>query len=228
MRRSAAILFITIFASLAFWTGLARAEEVPAEDALKAAQAWIDRGYSMARLDGRTVAGVETIESDDAKMYVAKVAGGGFIVMSADDLIEPVIAFSDDGSALDEDDANPLWALVRADIAARTAGVAGTVPVGSVTGTVPAVKTLAATTGERTRAQSRWDELLVEAPTSGVRRASAASVSTISDIRVDSFIAAKWNQSTVGSKNVYNYYTPSNYYCGCVATATAEIMRHFE
>jgi len=42
-------------------------------------------------------------------------------------------------------------------------------------------------------------------------------------------VQSHWGQSTVsgfwGEYNCYNYYTPNNYVCGCVATAMAQIMR---
>ena len=37
-----------------------------------------------------------------------------------------------------------------------------------------------------------------------------------------------WNQSNENGLTCYNYYTPSNYLCGCVATAMAQVMRKFK
>ena len=37
-----------------------------------------------------------------------------------------------------------------------------------------------------------------------------------------------WNQHNVNNEPVYNYYTPSNYLSGCVATAMAEVMHAFK
>ena len=58
-------------------------------------------------------------------------------------------------------------------------------------------------------------------------------VATVSDVRVEPFIQSKWGQSTsdnyYGSTNTcFNYYTPSNFVCGCVATAIAQIMRYWK
>ena len=50
------------------------------------------------------------------------------------------------------------------------------------------------------------------------------------DIRVDELIKSKWGQlldsvwDNYGT-NCYNYYTPDNLPCGCVATALAQLMR---
>ncbi|MBQ6103427.1 MAG: C10 family peptidase, partial [Kiritimatiellae bacterium] len=81
-----------------------------------------------------------------------------------------------------------------------------------------------------TAAQKRWADLLSEEedvlPTAGT------GVDSIPDVRVDSFIQSSWNQKTsdnyTGSTlTCYNYYTPNNYYCGCTATAYAQVMRHY-
>lgn len=53
-------------------------------------------------------------------------------------------------------------------------------------------------------------------------------VPSISDTRVAPLVKTKWNQHEVCGSNCYNYYTPSNYYCGCVATAMAQLMRYHE
>ena len=49
---------------------------------------------------------------------------GGFVIVSADDRIEPIIAFADDG-IFDPSVDNPLGALVTGDINQRMAMVRG-------------------------------------------------------------------------------------------------------
>lgn len=65
--------------------------------------------------------------------------------------------------------------------------------------------------------------------TASVRVASTAnpiqSASSIDDLRVAPLVESKWDQKDVVGKKVYNYYTPNGFYCGCVATAMAQIMR---
>ena len=51
------------------------------------------------------------------------------------------------------------------------------------------------------------------------------SQSGLDDVRVSPLVQSKWNQTTAGGKNTYNLYTPNNWYCGCVATAMAQLMR---
>jgi len=52
-----------------------------------------------------------------------------------------------------------------------------------------------------------------------------SSASGLDDVRVEPLVQSKWDQKTAGGKNTYNLYTPHNWYCGCVATAMAQLMR---
>ena len=224
-------------ALLALLAELAPASEVSTDDAARAAKAWVDRGYAMGKLPvGRTVSAVDEVEdpATGARLLVAKFEGGGFVVLSADDLVDPVLAFSETGDGIDRDENNPFWALLRGDIAAREAAA------GVVRGAdpVPAAGSPQAAPAAPTAAQRKWAALLgAEDATddNGARRheeTAASGVETISDIRVDSFVESRWNQKTYsnysGDKNCYNYYTPNNYYCGCVATAIGQIMRYWQ
>lgn len=50
------------------------------------------------------------------------------------------------------------------------------------------------------------------------------------DLRVEPMVKAKWTQDTkyAGQEPAFNYYTPNNYPCGCVAAAFIQIMRYWE
>ena len=215
MRRSP-VLFACICAA-ALWRG-GLAAPVGEDLARTAAEAWLAGGDAPPALAGRTVASVETLASDAARLHVARLAEGGFVVLSADDLIVPVIAFSASGDTLAAEAENPLWALLTRDLACRAAGTAAVAPLRFASvGTAPAAVS-------RTPAQRRWDALLAPRARSV---AFAASAPSVADPRVAPFVATRWNQTVVGTKNVYNYYTPNHYPCGCVATAFAQVMRHF-
>ena len=93
------------FASVLF------AAEVTSTDAARAAKAWVDRGYAMGVFTSeRTVSGVDEIEdaTTGARLHVVKFEGGGFVVLSADDLVDPVISFSATGNGVPMDDDNPF------------------------------------------------------------------------------------------------------------------------
>lgn len=78
-----------------------------------------------------------------------------------------------------------------------------------------------------------WALLKSNAPAAGsAKLLASSSTSSISsetgldDVRVSPLVQSKWNQKYVSGKRVYNYYTPNAWYCGCVATALAQLMRY--
>ena len=204
----------------------ASASDVSPNDAARAATAWVDRGYAMGKLPaGRTVSAVDEIEdpASGARLLVAKFEGGGYVVLSADDLVDPVIAFSETGDGLDLDERNPFWALLRGDIAAREAA-AGVERGGAGKGSARR----AASAGP-TSSQLKWADLLAD---ERAKLQTRGAVAAPSDLRVDSFLETRWNQGTAsyypGSTDYcYNYYTPNHYQAGCVATALSQVMRYY-
>jgi hypothetical protein len=220
--------------------GTAVAAEVTPEQAATAAGNWVARGYALGQIPtARGVAGVDEISDSatGAKLRVVRLAGGGFVVTPSDDRIDPILAFSASGETLETDEANPLWVLLRADIASREAA-------GGVRSGGPETRS-----GARTEAQRKWDALLE--PVDGNQR--AVGLQTVPDMRVASFVKSRWNQEKVNGEYCWNYYTPGpakaeeepatargtnpeeeepeeedHYPCGCVATALAQVMRHFE
>jgi len=137
----------------------------------------------------------------------------GFVIVSADYLVEPIIGFADDGT-YDPSDQNPLGALVNQDLKGRLAAVQAD---------------RSQQTGIRaftvSESQNKWSYYISLAETSE-NRITAFSMSSISDIRVAPLIQSKWYQLDVCNNKCYNYYTPNNYPCGCVATALAQLMRY--
>ena len=206
------------------------ASEVSPDLAARAAKAWVDRGYAMGKLPaGRTVSAVDEVEdpATGAQLRVVKFEGGGYVVLSADDLVDPVIAFSETGDGIEIDDRNPFWALLRGDIAAREA--AAGVERGKEAETKGGgTATRVAKSAEPTAAQSKWAALLAEGGPS-LRKGSAVAVP--SDLRVDSFVASRWGQhthdNTLSGLPCYNYSTPNNDVTGCGATAFSQVMRYF-
>ena len=57
---------------------------------------------------------------------------------------------------------------------------------------------------------------------------SSANLLTVSDVRIAPLVQSQWNQATAQGQNCYNYYTPNNYVCGCVATALAQLIRYWQ
>ena len=194
------------------------AEEVSADSAGIAAQRWLEDDAALGCSLGLEVDAVRTCSPQEgATFHVVKLKGNGFVVMSSDTAREPVVAFSSGGDLVESDN-NPLWVLLKNDLALR---------VGEESTTNRKSGLLKATAGGSSGSsnEAKWNRLLGKS--SGLLRASQG-VSFISDVRVAPLVQSKWGQDYVDDRPCYNYYTPSNYVCGCVATAGAQIMRYFE
>jgi len=138
--------------------------------------------------------------------HIFNLDQGGFVVMSSDDRVEPVIAFSENGTFhLSED--NPLVVMLRKDMGQR-------------------LKSTRKQTMKKSKGKlSKWQQL-VESESS--REPSRISSMSVNDVRVDSFLPTRWSQTEVYAGLCYNYYTPNNYPSGCVATVMAQLMRYHE
>ena len=213
--RVKSIVVIAVSAIVALY---ASAEEVSADSAGIAAQRWLQDDAALGCNLGAEVDSVRTCSpQEEATFHVVKLKGGGFVVMSSDTTREPVVAFSSGGDLV-ESDSNPLWVLLKKDLALR---------VGEDVTTNRKSGLLRATVGGSSGSgnEAKWNRLLGKS--GGLLRASQGAA-VISDVRVAPLVQSKWDQKDVGDGHCYNYYTPSNYVCGCVATAGAQIMRYFE
>jgi len=162
---------------------------------------------------GRNVLDVETVTGDHGELiyYVVHLDPSGFVIVSADDRVEPIIAFADDGT-FEPSPAGPLGAMAANDLTGRIAAVDNTVGL------------LAAAPGGH---QAKWRDLIDigETPEPAFELMGLGSVS---DVRVAPLLTSRWGQMQVCGNPCYNYYTPNNYPAGCVATAMAQVMRYHE
>jgi len=169
---------------------------------------------------------VDTVEThrdalNEPSYYVVYLKPSGFVIVPADDLVEPVIAFAPEGR-YDPSVENPLGALIRKDVPWRMQHARAQTNAGvRVEGTLQ-------------KANNKWTQLRASG---NVALGVTLGVSTISDIRVAPLTQTTWDQGTAaGTGNAcYNYYTPpnpagnaANYVCGCVATAMAQLMRFWQ
>lgn len=192
---------------------------------------------------GQEVLNVETFSNDNgnAIYHIVYLKPSGFVIVSADNLIEPIIGFADDG-AFNPSTGNPLGALVVNDISGRAAAIEDT---NGITATIEQ-STL-------TRSQQKWNHLinLVQESDDNAEVMSASPVCgdsfLVSGQRVAPLIRSKWGQTWYYDRNnkrhaCFNYYTPQlvfgsiyfyedhigNYPCGCVATTMAQLMRYYK
>ena len=160
---------------------------------------------------------VETFTGWDDRpaYYIVNLEPSGYVIVSADDRIEPIIGFSAEG-AYDFTFENPLVALTTNDLNGRLEAFRNTYY-------------LQATVETRTKdkTQGKWRHYINFAGDSkGQYR--LMSLTNPGDIRVLPFVQSQWGQAKACGDDLYNYYTPSNYPCGCLATAMAQVMRYYE
>jgi hypothetical protein len=190
---------------------------------------------------GQQVVNVKTFSDANEQpiYYVVYLEPSGFVIVPADDLVEPIVAFVDNG-LYDPSPDNPLGALVSQDLPCRIAVVRGLqrVPDGqSQKGQL--TKRLTAFEITSVKAQGKWAKLQNYADTAEIKEASnfeavngnsvvtieSSPLSDLSDVRVAPLVQSKWGQGSVCGDYCYDYYTPYHYPCGCVATAMAQVIR---
>ena len=212
-------LGVFLLTVLLFSTG-AWAKPTTLEQAKAVVQNWIGKEERPmgAALGGR-VREVQTFyNGNTAAYYVVYLNPVGLVFVSADDLVEPIIGFVSDATSYDPSPTNPLGALVSRDLVGRVSTARQMMALAPGTEVMPML------TIPQSKARAKWSWLSNSNPS----LQSAASVDSISDVRVAPLIQSLWAQGSVNSQNVYNYYTPNNYVTGCVATAMAQLMRYWQ
>ena len=199
---------------------------VSAKRAEKVASAWARSSQNhLGKPMKRTSRQVNTFTDDDGEemFHIIHLDEGGFVVLPADDEIEPIIAFASEG-ALEANPENPLWTLISQDVPARIKATRSS-----------AKRAMQAGPSQRQqRNKNKWqrfeDKTDLQNPDYADEPLIDMGTPSINDERVNPLVASRWNQDTVGYPRVlcYNYYTPKNYVSGCVATAMAQVIRYWQ
>ncbi|BDU75739.1 C10 family peptidase [Mesoterricola sediminis] len=184
------------------------ADPVTAYQARMAADAWLQSAPAPLGLKvGAHVA--EVISHGDALgrvlFHEARLAGGGFLVLAADDRLEPIVALSE-APALETGEESHLYLMLRRDLGARLNRLDR---LGKGPGAWPEAVA---------RSASRW-QALVAGPS------IETSLVSVTDVRVQPLLQSTWSQGNAGGQYTYNMFTPNNYVCGCVATSMSQLMR---
>ncbi len=206
--------FVVIITLLILFSDLSTAGLVNKGQAQKAARGWLKLNREpMEQSISEVAADIEAMvdETGQALCYIVNLEPAGFVIISANDEIEPVIAFSSTGY-YDGDESSPLTTMLKKDMKGRLE-------------TVRQKKGKKLNVAKKTR---KWQTLIdADIPVySGPFSMDLTSVASVSEVWVDPFIQSEWDQGDVSGSPCYNYYTPSNYPCGCVATAMAQVMRY--
>jgi probable HAF family extracellular repeat protein len=244
-RQLSAISIIILIFFLLFPSSNLLAKHMTKYDVQAMVEGWRSSESINEKKLGKKVKEVRGYGSENSRdlYYIVYLEPNGFVIVPADDLVEPIIGFVASGT-YDPSPNNPLVALVNGDIQNR----------------VRAARELDAKSGRTDllphklrKANSKWNlfkAITIEnnsIPDVKANDSANTVVSNIFDKRVEPLIekkfgmSMKWSQGTVGgflgigAKACYNYYTPkygygnpNNYPCGCVATAMAQLMRFWQ
>jgi hypothetical protein len=182
----------------------------------------------LGNLMGQGVKEVESYPGPDGlpQYYVVYLDLTGFVIVPADDLVEPIIGFVPEGTSFDPAQSNPLGSLVSSDVPGRVLHAREMEALSAATGD------LAAPESSMAKAQRKWAWL---SDSGAAQEDLEFAAATISEVRVAPFVQSRWSQTSVGGNACYNYYTPpnavgssSNYPCGCVATAMSQLLRYWQ
>lgn len=173
---------------------------VTASDAICAVRGWTRQGGTLTVIGAPVKA--DRFETAAGNAFYAVKTSEGTVFTAADTDYDPIIAFTSAVADFSEiDPASPLWALMT-----RSVDFACYNP----------------------DAFARWQELLAAGSWRRTLLAASQGIddTDIGDMRVNPLTTSTWGQGTNGICGCYNYYTPGNVVCGCVATAMAQVMYH--
>jgi hypothetical protein len=206
------------------WSRSTLAAPVSAATAASAVQGWLRQDHRpLGKALSPKIKSTETVRdaAGNNLYYVVHLDPAGFVVLSADDLAEPIIAFSASGD-LNTASKSAVADMVKRDLPQRLSR---------------AQAQAAAPTAGALQARSKWHAFLAGSENPPPDAEENGSIVVASQIWVAPFVQTLWSQQTDLSLNdaVYNYYTPpygagnvSNDPCGCVATCLAEVMYYFQ
>ena len=226
MKMTKKIAFAAVGSALAFPL---LAAEVSGDDAKTAVAGWVNLKAAVGEDFAAKPSSVREYQGKDGKgkYYVVELEGGGFVVTSGDTEINPVLAYSKEGTWVDDVKKNPLLAMLPIDVAVATeAATSAALPTGSG-------KRLAAGGAAQSANASLWSTFKSAGAANDGRRLGAKiadedTIKQYGDLRVGKLLTTQWNQQTL----TYNLYVPKgttdDYPCGCVATAGAQIMKFWE
>lgn len=203
------------------------AAEVSAEQAKKAVRNWVAcNDKPMGTRLGHTVSAAFTYKDarDSPLFYVVNLEEGGFVVTSADTDIHPIIVFSS-GECLKIDPNNPLLIMLEQDMAAYKNMLAVRATTQSKQNSQAVSRRLKIASVTNTPGE-QWAKLLADDQTRDKSSMSMDDADYYLSVRVQPLLVSQWDQGSVHSQTCYNYYTPKNYLCGCVATAMAQLMKY--
>lgn len=222
--RQRGVLQMLLGMAIVAWSLPIDAHEISADDAIRAAEAWLQENPSPmgCNFPSTEASEVKTFSDENGRAIYHLLAfpGGGGVVLSADDGINPVVSFMAD-LQLEGWEEGPLHSILIADMKGRLAGVDTVRDGGSVGSVGNAKKGARNTTGKSVveAHEKAWARLL--APNEGKRSKAGMTVRAAvpSDMRRAPMLKTQWNQGAP-----YNWKVPDNMWLGCTAVAFGQVM----
>jgi hypothetical protein len=165
--------------------------------------------------------------------YAVNLDTDGFILLSSDDMINPIIAFSNKGVFHGNID-SPLYILIEGDMKDRISKVK------KLQNELKQKNIEMSNSSSEFINKQKWSKFENIAN----QEILDMGLTSVDDLRVAPLTSTLWSQNDVNGDACYNYYTPSgidgsgavlwnegsadNYPTGCVATATAQLLRFFQ
>lgn len=217
----------------------AQAAPVSPEEVRDAVSAWAAANGSAFADLGTALSAKPEYDTDGATelYYKVEMSNGGLVIASPDTDLDLVVAVLENGGGLPK--GHPLASILKKDMRKRLSvisqgpsarsGAAGAIPVSlqsAASEDIPEdVKASVKAANAQWRKYGRAGSMRMQS------LPAAAEIAPYIRRVVDGFEAGgrftHWNQSSIAGELCYNYYTPSNEVCGCVATAGAAIMQFF-
>jgi len=214
-RLSLFFLILSLFAP-----AVALAVPTSSDQALRVVQYWLFQNPKPLKSHmGTEVRDLVTFDDEQGipLYHVVNLKPEGFVIISGDDDVEPIIAFVPRGE-FDSSDVSPLSAMVNQDISLR---------VETARKREISTKRLGVTSGALSSSQEKW--LRLDKAVHVGAMAPKLAIMDAADVWVTPFLESKWGQGTENNGELcYNRFTPSNRFAGCVATAMSQVMYHFK
>ena len=191
------LLTVLLLFPLLWWSDITLSAPITAEQAKKMTQAWVTANPKpMNSQLGSQIDSIETFTDANGQpiYYVIYLRPNGFVIVPADDEIEPVICFAQGGS-FDPSPDNPLGDLVSRDLPGRVnaaRAIQKMVRSGRAIQSFTQQEMDIRHSGEK--AFGKWSKLLNAADSCSVL---AMSLGGISDVRVSPLLQSEWNQTTI-------------------------------
>ncbi len=160
---------VSLIAVMLVVSGAGFAKPMDQPKAARAVRTWLARNATpMDTSLGSRVKGIQTYRDSQGQplYHVAALDPAGFVIISADDLVEPIIAFSSSGS-YSASPRNPLGALIEGDARGRLADARA------------ADKVRSGPAARHRRARYKWNRLTSDEPISDETPSGAGGVTDV-------------------------------------------------